>query len=185
VRNFYEQLEVGKGPVHAATSSEPALVLSDVHIGNIRITPNHKVALLDRHFFLKITRQDRLFLHHLNQTEKMEDRVRVFINYLLDLDENQELRQKHQGDRKEWIAKIIEDITSKLDEETLGGSISFITALLGKQGLKIPLRLRLLIKNIKNLEKMAQQVGFDSLDEAKNFRPPEPSALEKAFLRAA
>lgn len=152
-----------------------SLVHSDVHPGNFMITPDKEVAILDRNFYLKLSLNDRLLFNNLNKKGKVEEKVELFVRYLLKQEENADLRNK-LGNNKAidlYIKKLSSQILSSISSENMEDAILDIMVQLKNIGIKIPLRITLLIKNLNSLNRMAKEVGFESLMDASEYHPPK------------
>lgn len=145
VRNFLEQIKRG-------------LVHSDMHPGNIRVTPNMEVAYLDRNYYLQLSLKDRLFLKNLaGSMDKSASAVKMCINYI-----------KDQGvsidnDLKQTLIKEAESLNNISDPTD---RLMRLAVLLRKEGLKFPLKTTLLIKDFFYLDRLAKRVGFSGITEA-------------------
>jgi predicted unusual protein kinase regulating ubiquinone biosynthesis (AarF/ABC1/UbiB family) len=129
------------------------LVHSDIHIGNFRVTPDKKVAILDRNFFLSPTPQEQeLLFAILNPLEESSRREELLINYL-----NIPITT---STLKKSVAQVTEGMQEKDWSKAQSGLIS-----LKQNGVKIPLTITLLIKNFNSLRLMAQKAGFKDLSE--------------------
>lgn len=144
-KNFFTQLASGK--MHA-----------NIHPGNIRVTADNKVALLDRNFYQSISSKDSEFL--VNIASGYGDIAAVVdhcVGYLASegqvIDEAMHQRLYEQG----LVLNDISDPTEKL----LGLSV-----MLRKEGLRFPLRMSLLVQNFFYLDRMNKKAGFTGIMES-------------------
>lgn len=142
--NFYEQIRTG-------------VVHSDIHPGNIRITPNNEIALLDRNFYIQLSLQDRFFLAGL--TQRLGDTISA-TGYCLDY-----LRSQGQEIDQETRARIIEQVDTLADTPNLTNRLLGLTVLLRREGLRFPLKITLLVKDLFYLDRMAKRVGYSGISE--------------------
>jgi predicted unusual protein kinase regulating ubiquinone biosynthesis (AarF/ABC1/UbiB family) len=165
-RNYLHQLQNG-------------LVHSDVHVGNFRVTPDRRVAIMDRNLFLELDRLPQL-------KELVDDLVKAVISpeagvdassladKLLAFAQTPPLAQQEQIIRQE-----VETCVERLANNDFSYVGQMLVAL-RKNGLKLPLELTLLFKNINGLNQMARRAGFNSVVEAFFYEPggggPAPSS---------
>lgn len=148
---------------HHMEQLRDGIVHSDVHKGNFRITPDNKIAVLDRNNYLEFTEpEDRGLLKNLLGGFKSE----TIIDYLLKMPENESLKEN-----KDSILTNINLITQNAGEvnEDLIRKIVLESKVLG---LKVPLKLTLLFKNLLSLNKMAREAGFDNFVGAYLWNQP-------------
>jgi len=147
------------------------LAHSDFSPGNIRITDNKEVALLDRNFYLELGAQDiGFFKKLLSSIANPEKLPGIVTDYLLSLPVNQsKVGQKAEIERK--IAEVLQGKRGNW-EKVLVDSLIAVRGL----GIKMPLEITLLIKNLKVLNNLARKAGFGSLIEAVFYRQ-NPEAL--------
>ena len=136
-----------------------AIVHSDISPGNIRLMDGGKVAILDRSMFLKFSLKDRLILQGIRSAKTIQEQATALVNGLSDLQD----RKVPKMERAETIKRVTEALQSSSTVET-----TLLKGLLTaqKQGLKVPLRFQLLVKNLNALRVMAQKVGFTDLNDA-------------------
>jgi len=177
IRNYFDQI---RGSITDLTKL--TLVHSDAHKGNFIVTPNNKIAIIDRNFYIKLSIKDRLFLRTLLDEEPIKDKIERFIKFLLEQQENQELKNRYSN--KDDISYLAERMASGIDSAEIESNILRIMVDLRKSGFFIPLRISLLIKNLNSLNQMAKESGFESIIEAKDYRPDKAmlSSEEKERL---
>ena len=139
----------------------PTLVHSDISPGNLRLMDGDKVAILDRSMYLKFSLQDRLVLKRMKQAKTSGELATQLVDGLADL-------QTRKVDAVER-SKIKERVTEAL-EKASSDETSFLKGFLTaqKEGLMVPLRFQLLVKNLNSFRVMVQKVGFASLQEAQH-----------------
>jgi len=149
VTHYVEQIKAGQ--VH-----------SDISPGNLRITPEENLAILDRGMYLKFEWMEKLFLNKLRTAKDLEAQTRIYVDWIWGLPENQKKAAKL--DKEAVIKKIVEDVGKKKIpiEESV---IDSLTAIHG-QGLRTPLKYTLLFKNLNVLLNMSKDVGFTDLEDA-------------------
>lgn len=140
IDNFIAQIKHGQ--VH-----------SDVHIGNYRVTPDNKVAILDRNYFLQFDFRDQLFLFQLSG--KSEDPIGIaqtVVGYFSKFDENKDIDfDKIRTELEQILLAKQEGIMSALPKVLIA---------LRKNKVHIPLKMTLLVKNLNALKRMADAVGL-------------------------
>jgi predicted unusual protein kinase regulating ubiquinone biosynthesis (AarF/ABC1/UbiB family) len=145
-RNFFEQVKNG-------------LVHSDIHPGNIRVTPDNQVAYLDRDFFTRLSVGDRLFLNNLrNSLDDPSKALNACFRYLA----GQGVRVDRQT-RDEIIQEVSQRNSSDITYQLLQLAVA-----LRKKGIKFPLKITLLIKDFYYLDKMAKKAGYKGIEDAYN-----------------
>ncbi|MBF0384809.1 MAG: DUF89 family protein [Candidatus Omnitrophica bacterium] len=171
-RNYFDQIKGGLSDLTTST-----LVHSDVHKGNFIITPDGKVAIIDRNFYLKLSLKDRLFLKNLLEEGTNEEKIKQFIKYLLDQENNKALRESYGENGA--VSDLAQRISAALDTNNLENSILNIMLQLRSAGFKIPLKISLLIKNFNSLNQLAKESGFNSLIEARDYHPDRSMLSEQ------
>lgn len=144
-RSFFEQIKDGR-------------VLSDIHPGNIRVSKDYGVYFLDRNYYLNLSFQDKFFLWRLQSVFKdPSNAAKECLNYL-----------KGQGSNveEEKYRRILDQSAQIPGENDLAGRLMDLTVLLRKEGLRFPLRMTLLVKNLYYLDRLSKQVGFKDISEA-------------------
>jgi serine/threonine protein kinase len=132
------------------------VVHSDVHPGNFRITEDKKVAILDRNFYLELTDDDRQLFGSLTS----EGAGSALASYLLRQPENQGTQMSEQ----ELVSAISDEMSSVSLAENPEGVFGVVTKI-KEAGLKIPLRITLLLKNLNGLNNFAKNAGYNNLLE--------------------
>lgn len=140
----------------------PTLVHSDISPGNLRLMDGGKVAILDRSMYLKLTVQDRLILKQIRKAKSNEAVASLLVEGLSKL-QGRPVSSSEQ-------ARITARVTEALNGKTSDGN-TFLKGFLAAQqeGLMVPLRFQLLVKNFNSFRVMAQKVGFASLKEAQDY----------------
>ncbi|MFH1868534.1 MAG: M48 family metalloprotease [Candidatus Omnitrophota bacterium] len=169
-RNYFDQIFMGgfSSKLKAAAmlaSKKISYVHSDIHPGNFRVMGGNRVAILDREAFIKLNREDRKLFYKISQSSSTRERLELFIDYLSDKPGNEGLKQKK--------GVIISEVMSVLGDDStdLEDIVADIIIKLRMRGIKIPLKISLLIKNLNGLNRLAQRVGFSSLGDALEFKP--------------
>lgn len=161
VRNYLDQI---KGSILKGRT----LVHSDVHPGNFRVTPDGRVAILDRSAYISLSLAERFMIKRLSDAGSMEERLDIFLDHVSGQEGNEQVKDKAQR------AAIRTKLLSGIDEK---GSFeaNVLELLIGmkREGLKVPLKITLLIKNLQALKKIALDAGFSSLEEAAGYKPPK------------
>jgi hypothetical protein len=122
-----------------------------------------KVAILDRSMFLKFSRDDRILLDTVTKAKTAKDRAVAIVQGLAALQE--------QRPSKDRVRAIATNVISALGGETsLEGTMLKGLLAAQREGLKVPLRFQLLVKNLNSLRVMAEKVGFNGLNEALDFK---------------
>jgi hypothetical protein len=139
------------------------LLHSDISPGNLRIMDGGKVAILDRSMFLKFSRKDRMLLKSITDATTPQQRASAIVSGLAELQE--------EAVSKADVKKIAERVISSLKDETsLEGTMLKGLVAAQREGLKVPLRFQLLVKNLNSLRVMAEKVGFHDLRAALDFK---------------
>lgn len=119
------------------------LIHSDVHPGNFRVTAQNEVAILDRNFFLEFDDKDEAFVKELKETP------------FLSLGEHLPTMLAHYFDAPHLEEEIRSEIASILMTEVPPQvQVRRLVLALKKMGLKIPLKISLIIKNVISLMHM-------------------------------
>lgn len=137
---------------------EDGLVHSDLHPGNIRVTPQDEVALLDRNFYLQFSIRERFGLRvlagSLGDTKKA---IQSALDYI----------SSHGTQIDDIVKRRILDQSWKLDQmEDPADKLAGLAVMLRKEGLRFPLKTTLLIKDFFYLDRLAKRVGYSGLTEA-------------------
>jgi predicted unusual protein kinase regulating ubiquinone biosynthesis (AarF/ABC1/UbiB family) len=147
VKNALNQLS--KGVVHA-----------DIHVGNIRVTEDKQVALLDKNYLLVLSEHDRSFLASLTLVSRNKPALAKAIGeYLCSFEENKNI------DQDKFISQLT-DILVANGHRDVGSLISDCVSIISKQNGIIPLNVMLLVKNALALERMAKRAGFENILDA-------------------
>ena len=139
------------------------LVHSDISPGNLRIMDGGKVAILDRSMFLKFSVKDRKLLKAVMDAKTPHQRASAVVSGLAELQDDEVPKSE--------VRAIIERVNASLQgESSLEGTMLKGLIAAQREGLKVPLRFQLLVKNLNSLRVMAEKVGFSSLAEALDFK---------------
>lgn len=186
VKFYFSQIE---GRTLAGIPLEGTVsVLSDVHKGNVRVMKDGRLAILDRLFYLKMDLNDRLMLKRIRDAKDLHAQLEAFIQYLQGLPENEGHRQEipNERERRDFREHLIQNILAQAHSgDSLEKAVAQAMVKIRHSGLKIPLRISLLIKNLNSLYQIARDAGFQSLEEASEFKPkPGLWGLHEGFFMA-
>ncbi len=144
-KNFFEQVKDGQ--VH-----------SDIHPGNIRITPSDEVTLLDRNYYLDFSFGDRFFLWTLYQSlDNIQGATNICLNYM------GQTGVQIDGEQRQ---KIMAEVGSMDESADPVNKLMKMAVLFRKEKLRFPPKITLLIKDIFYLDRMAKRVGYSGISEA-------------------
>ena len=156
---FYMAQIIGKNPFGES------IILSDISKGNAGITADHKqLAVFDRGMYLTLGLMEKLKLKTIVEAKSGEQVTKALIELLSSFPENQKFGA--QG-LKEKIDNFPEKHGKQSDSEALvfeGLSELFC------EGVHIPLKWNLLLKNINAWRQIALEAGFGSLQEAITYK---------------
>jgi hypothetical protein len=149
--------------------TDNALVHSDVHIGNFMVTPDGRVAILDRNFFLELTPEMRDFVKFLlNPMSLRFSTPEVIVDRFVALGG----REITPVQRRKLVASW-----TKARERVLAGDWQGLSGFLidlRENGVKLPLQITLIFKNLNALQAMARKAGLGGLLGAYLFDPKKP-----------
>lgn len=146
-----------KNTVHQVSNG---LVHADIHIGNIRVTGDNKVALLDRNYLLVLSGEDKRFLGSLVFLHQDKANLAKAIGeYLCGSEENKDV------DKEALTAKLSEVMQAN-GHRDVGSFVSDCVAVVSEHDAVFPLNVMLLLKNALALERMAKRAGFSNVLEA-------------------
>lgn len=132
---------------------------SDIHPGNIRITQDKKVALLDRGYYIVLDEQDKKFLASIpmliSDKKKLTDAI---ASYIGEFEENKAIDKKQISEN---LAEALEKSNGSTSE-----LIASMMVAIRKCGCKTPLKLTLALKNAVALDRIAKTAGFNNVFEA-------------------
>jgi predicted unusual protein kinase regulating ubiquinone biosynthesis (AarF/ABC1/UbiB family) len=126
---------------------------SDIHPGNIRITPDNDIVWLDRNYYIDLAPAEQLLIAEL--AVGTGDQLASLLDYFLALPDNAAL-SRVQLEQKLRQAGI--------DFSQPEGAAQFISAA-KEAGVYTPLKVTLVVKNFLALNKLARNAGFGSLRE--------------------
>lgn len=154
---------------------------SDVHIGNFRVTQDHRVAILDRNFYLELN-------------PKIRELINIFLNPLILMltppaqivERMIQIAQK-SSDISSEQKMLLEQAFDKAKTGMISGdwkSISHFLVELRKQGLRLPLEITLIFKNLNSLQQMSTRAGFKNLLQTYLYTPAhvDPTSMTKPHL---
>ena len=140
------------------------LVHSDISPGNLRLMDGGKVAILDRSMFLRFSLEDRMVLKRMRDAESSSKELAThMVDGLVKL-QTRKFSAAEKSQIAERVAEALESSSSQGNNFMKG----FLIA--QREGLMVPLRFQLLVKNFNSFRVMAQKVGFASLQEAQEHR---------------
>jgi hypothetical protein len=148
---------VVKNAIHQVSNG---LVHADMHVGNIRVREDRKVAWLDNNYLILLSGTDKEFLGSL--VLLASDRpglAKAVGDYLCSFEENSHIDQAA-------FTKSLEEILLQNGSRDVASFVSDIVAVLSKEDGVIPLNVMLLTKNALALERMAKRAGFKNAAEA-------------------
>lgn len=134
------------------------LVHSDIHPGNIRVTSDNKVALLDRNYYIQLSLQDRFFVGNLSRAlSNTSQAAQMCIDYIgstgVQIDEEKRQRVIQQAQSLNQVP----DPTDRLMR---------LAVLLRKEDIRFPIKITLLVKDLFYLDRFAKKVGYSGIAEA-------------------
>ncbi len=135
------------------------LAHGDVHIGNYAVTPNNKVAIFDRTYFIKLSESEQRIMQFALDGQVDFATVGEYLQTLLPADGNVDL------------ATVISQVTA-LGEAVMAKN--FVAAnhsimMLRQEGVNVPLHISLLLRNVQALTKLAEKANFANLQEALEY----------------
>ena len=145
--NYFSQLMI------PANENGERLVHADVHPGNFRVDKNNNVWILDRNGYHECGSKDFGLL----RTVQLSGIADAFSEYFSDQEEQGKVREivlDALGEEKDIGAKNIQDVICNLR----------------KNGIKIPLKMTILLKNLNSLDRFAKKAGFDGLQDALSYQ---------------
>jgi hypothetical protein len=156
---FYLAQIIGKNPLGES------LILSDISKGNAGITSDQKqLAVFDRGMYLKLSFGEKMQLKSVIDAKTPDGITRAIVNLLQSFSENS---ARSAEDLAKEIGSFMEAHRDTPDKESLvfqGLSHLFC------QGVHIPLKWNLLLKNINAWKQMVTEAGFSSLQEALAYK---------------
>jgi hypothetical protein len=169
LKNIFHQLQSG-------------LLHGDIHVGNIRVTPERKIAWLDRNYLLELTPQDQQFLAGLYGTAEPAGMI---ASYLCSFPENGEVNEEklREAVQSRSSSRIESTTTNGAKRNgTMNGagrhgdgpsllySLSGIVSDLYQAGGSLPLKPLLLAKNALAIDRLVQRAGFADWQEAVGYK---------------
>lgn len=147
-KNYFSQITSG-------------MIHSDVHIGNFRVTSDKRVAVLDRNFFLKLSKQEQQMLQNFfNPLISLKKKKDTLFAYLAPKGGTLSQEQNRAVD------ELVDCIASQKFDVVRDSLIS-----LRNSGIALPLTITLLLKNFNSLQQMTKKAGFDKLIDAYFYTP--------------
>jgi hypothetical protein len=133
---------------------------SDVHIGNFRVTPDGKVAILDRSFFLQLSGKEKSLITSLfNPFASAASREAMLLDYV-----------EGGAAIKEKVEPVVRNIAQAMGSQDWD-SVRKSIITLKQEGGHLPLNFTLLLKNFNSLRMISQKAGFENLTEAFLYHP--------------
>ncbi|MBI2012289.1 M48 family metalloprotease [Candidatus Daviesbacteria bacterium] len=142
---------------------ENVLVLSDPHVGNSIveiINEKFRLAIIDRHMYLKLSVEDLEVLKPLITGGNYNDFIYSFLGRVMDLNSD---KVKSKFDKTKITGKIIGIVAKEYAFQRVRGSVDRFSLMrtileqLANEGLDVPLRLRLMIRNIGAFKELMQK----------------------------
>ncbi len=130
-------------------------VHSDIHPGNIRITQNNEVALLDRNFYIELNAAEQEVIVSIIASDDVA-RKQVFIDYLLSLSENNSVQRR-------TLTEAFDRVGGKTPE---ADRVAEYISIAKELEVYVPLKVTILVKNFLALNKLAVSGGFQGINEA-------------------
>ena len=142
------------------------LVHSDVHPGNFRITnDNTAIAVFDRYNLMELSEKDKALIGDLvgAYSEGNMGTVRErFVDYLMELDINDHLQNESDSVKSALEQAEVSD--------SFEGALMDSILTLKQQGVRVPLEISLIGKNLQALTGLAHQAGFSGIIEAAMYK---------------
>lgn len=140
------------------------LIHSDPHVGNYVVNESQnetRIGVIDRSFYLKLKEEDVRVLEKLVSGENDTEFVNLFIDRVLDANEAEGANR----------AKVRRGVFSRLRREAVfqkirGGTdrltlMRLMMSELADRNMRVPLKLRLMIRNIGAFQELAKRYGID------------------------
>lgn len=135
---------------------------SDIHPGNYRVTPQGEVAILDRNFFIELTKEQQEFVQSLlNPLSTPEYLLETFFAVC-------EVRIDEET--KMALTLSLLATVEEIKQGNWNVMIDFLVEL-RKQNIHLPIQVTLLFKNISSLQGLAHKAGFANIVEAYLYQP--------------
>lgn len=138
------------------------VVHSDIHPGNFRVTPdNSAIAIFDRYNLLELTDTEKQLLGGVisaAMTGNQQVSSNLLLGYLLSLEHN-----KADAERGEAIQQ---ELTTAFESKDITESVSSALVVLKQNGVYVPLKFSLILKNFLALNALSKKAGFTHLFEA-------------------
>jgi predicted unusual protein kinase regulating ubiquinone biosynthesis (AarF/ABC1/UbiB family) len=156
VKNYFKQITEPVKSVPGVADKTISLVHSDVHPGNFMAMKDDNgrkyVAILDRNNYIELNETDRNFLFSFFSSAG-HGRARILIDYL-----NANSNVAFDVSIRKKLESGLEEIFSR--PSGFGVLASEASIHINKNGVQVPLKLTLLIKNFNGLEFLCRQAGF-------------------------
>ncbi|MES2971748.1 MAG: AarF/UbiB family protein [Patescibacteria group bacterium] len=141
--------------------TETGLVHSDVHPGNFRITADNKsLAVFDRYNLLEFSESERGMLKQVLRTVATGDTtagMNGMVNFILSLPDNS------QTDHA-LVRQVVDQATAQASD--LAESGPKVLLALKQNGVRVPIKYTLVMKNILSLQRLSKRAGFSGIAEA-------------------
>lgn len=141
---------------------------SDIHPGNIILAQDGKIYLLvsgqesavyliDRNFYLRLTQTDVSFIQQLLTESDGEQKLRIIVNYFLDLPENKDKGlDKNKIFNELRVVVGLDKLRGKSDTALFNRTLSELT----RRNVDLPIPIMILFKNINSIEDMLKKSGL-------------------------
>ncbi len=142
------------------------LIHSDPHIGNyvadIENPKQPRVAVIDRSMYLKLSEKEVEVLGKLSDGSPPNDFIWSFIDLVLDAN-----KDINKMERMKTRARVFKNVATEFARQVVQGRVNKFLLLtpilkdLNDQGKDIPLRVRLMIRNIAAFQELSKRYGVD------------------------
>ncbi|MEI7815532.1 MAG: hypothetical protein WCJ13_12200, partial [Coriobacteriia bacterium] len=150
-------------PAYTDAQGKPIYqVLSDVHPGNVIVDQqNNAVYPIDRNYFLKLSKEDVDFIAIALGPTPSQEKLAPMVSYFLGLEENSGLSlEKKQVTDQIFKSFVLDKIAGK-STNSIKMMFKFLHEL-DRRNIQIPLRIRILMKDVDAVNKMLQKVELPS-----------------------
>ncbi len=145
---------------------EVSLVHADVHPGNFMVSQEggeKRVAIIDRNNYIELDARDRAMIAQLFALQDVGQRINAFVDYVIAVNDLTDIPKKRRANIDKELAALV------AQQDMI--ALSHVMVVLKKYGLKAPLKITLMIKNINGLHDLAKSAGFSSVAEAFAYSP--------------
>lgn len=148
------------------------LIHSDIHPGNIIVNQTEDgttVNPIDRNYYLKLTQKDADFIRFLVAENESKVKLEGIVDYFIDLPENADLHL----DSKQVADQIYSSIFRAAAMRKLRGKADMppiqlmnkVLQGLDVRGVEVPLRMRIMMKNLNAVERMLKDTDNGNLGD--------------------